>query len=102
MKAGSALWQHTNDVICHIMFSQNVRVYNLIDDVICVHKVKILRRNSTHFTHCEFLGVRTNPKREVPLSRTLTCMGKQVDVDVGIISIPHEKSERYHICTEPY
>ena len=38
MKTGSALCQRTTDVIHHVMQSKNVRVYNYIDDVICVYQ----------------------------------------------------------------
>ena len=69
-----------------------MRVYNHIDDVICVHQ-----RHNAHqefdalYSLFEFLGLPINPKKVVPPSTALTCMGINVDVVSGIISIPQDK-----------
>ena len=92
MKKGSALCQRTTDVIRHIMQSKNVRVYNYIDNVICVHQ-----RQNAHqefdalYSLFEFLGLPINSKKVVPPSTALTCIGINVNVASGIISIPQDK-----------
>ena len=92
MKTGSALCQCVTDVLRHIMKSKNVQLYNYIDDVICVHK----RQNASsefelRYSLFEFLGIPMNPKKVVPPTRVLTCMGIVIDVDAGQLSIPQEK-----------
>ena len=92
MKTGSALCQRTTDVIRHIMQSKNVRVFNYIDDVICVHERQHARQEfDTLFSLFEFLGLPINPKKVVPPTSALTCMGIQVDVASGMVTIPQEK-----------
>ena len=92
MKTGSALCQRTTDVIRHVMQSRNVRVYNYIDDVICVHQRRDARQEfDALYSLFEFLGLPINPKKVVPPSTALTCMGINVDVASGVISIPQEK-----------
>ena len=74
--------QRTTNVIRHVMTSRDVRTYNYIDDIICIHK----RHNAdtefgTLFSLFEFLGVPVNPSKVVCLSRSLTCMGIEVDLE---------------------
>ena len=92
IKMGSALCQRTTDVIRHVMTSRDVRMYNYIDDVICIHK----RHNADaefDVLHSlfEFLGVPVNPKKVVRPCRSLTCMGIEVDLDMRQLRIPHTK-----------
>ena len=92
MKSGSALCQRTTDVIRHIMASKNVKIYNYIDDVICMHR----RHNADaefDVLHSlfEFLGIPINPKKVSPPTRSLTCMGISIDVDNRCLTIPQEK-----------
>ena len=73
MKTGSAVCHRTTDVIRHVMQSKNVRVYNYIDDVICVH----LRHNArqefdTLYSLFKFLGL-------------------PIYIYIGVISIPQDK-----------
>ena len=82
MKTGSALCQRTTDVLRHIMMSQGVQTFNYIDDIICIHK----RRNAdtefkTFYSLFKFLGIPINPKKVVKPSRSLTCMGINMDLD---------------------
>ena len=100
LKSGSALCQRTTDVIRHIMTSQGVATYNYIEDVICIHK----RPNANAefellFSLFEFLGVPINPKKVVPPSKTLTCMGIDVNVETKQLTIPHQKiAETLKLC----
>ena len=92
IKMGSALCQRTTNVIRHVMTLRDVRTYNYIDDITCIHK----RQNSdaefdTLFSLFEFLGVPVNPNKVVRPSRTLTCMGIEVDLDLQQIRIPYSK-----------
>ena len=92
MKTGSALCQRVTDVLRHIMKSKNVKLFNYIDDVICVHK----RQNASFefellYSLFEFLGIPINPKKVVLPTRVLTCMGIVIDVDAGQLSIPQDK-----------
>ena len=92
MKTGSALCQCVTDVIRHVMSSKGVMLWNYIDDVICIHK----RENTSAefdllYSLFEFLGIPMNPKKVVPPTRVLTCMGIIVDIDAGLLSIPHSK-----------
>ena len=92
MKTGSALCQRMTDVIRHIMQSKNVRVFNYIDDVICVHERQNAHQEfDTLYSLFEFLGLPINPKKVVPPTSALICMGIHVDVASGMVTIPHEK-----------
>ena len=69
MKTGSTLCQCTTDVIRYIMLSQNVHVYNYIDDAICVDKCQNAQKEfNTLDALFEFLGVPINPKKVIPPS----------------------------------
>ena len=92
LKTGSALCQRVTDVLRHVMRSKNVTLFNYIDDVICVHR----RQNADAefkmlYSLFEFLGIPVNPKKVVPPTRSLTCMGVILDVDAGQMSIPQSK-----------
>ena len=92
MKTGSALCRRTTDVIRHIMQSKNVRVFNYIDDVICVHeRQNACQEFDTLYSLFEFLGLPINPKKVVPPTSALICMGIQVDVASVMVTIPHDK-----------
>ena len=92
MKSGSALCQRTIDVLRHIMASKNVKVFKYLDDTICVH-----RRRDTDaefdvlYSLFEFLGIPINPKKVVPPSTNLICMGIEIEVQACRITIPQEK-----------
>ena len=95
MKSGSALCQCKTDVIRHIMAFKNIKVYNYIDDVICVYK----HHNADAvfdilYSLFEFLGIPINPKKVSVPSRSLTCMGICVDVDGQRLTFPQEKIVR--------
>ena len=67
MKTGSALCQRTTDVIRHVMQSKNVRLYNYIEDIICVHQRHNARQEfDALYSLFEFLGLPINPKKVVP------------------------------------
>ena len=92
LKTGSALCQRTTDVLRHVMASRDVRVYNYIDDVICVHKrQKADAEFETLFSLFEFLGIPINPSKVVPPSKSLTCMGINVNLETKQLTIPQEK-----------
>ena len=82
------------------MTSQGVAMYNYIDDVICIHKRPYANAEfDLLFSLFEFLGVPVNPKKVVPPSRTLTCMGIDVNVDTKQLTIPHQKvSDILDLC----
>ena len=102
MKVGSALCQRTTDILRHVMAFLDVCVYNYVDDVICVHR----RHNATQefrtlYSLFEFLGLPINPKKVCPPSRSLTCMGIDVNVDTGSLTIPLEKcAQTLHMCKD--
>ena len=100
LKIRSALCQRTTDVIRHIMPSQGVATYNYIDDVICIHKYPNTNAEfDLLFSLFEFLGVPVNPKKVVPPSKSLTCMGFEVNVDTHQLTIPCQKvSEILELC----
>ena len=92
MKTGSALCQHVTDVLKYIMKSKNVILYNYIDDVICVQKRQnALSEFELLYSLFEVLGIPMNPKKVLPPTRVLTCMGIVIDDDAGQLSIPQEK-----------
>ena len=92
MRTGSALCQRTTDVIRYVMASKGVIVRNYIDDVIAIHpRHQADQEFDTLYSLFEFLGVPINPKKVVPPTRVLTCMGICVDVDARQLTIPHEK-----------
>ena len=84
--------QRTTDVIHHVMRSKNIDVYNYLDDIICVHKISNESAEfDTLYTLFEFLGLPINPKKVVPPTRALTCMGILIDIDAGKMLIPPDK-----------
>ena len=92
MKMGRALCHRTTDILRCTMASLNVNVYSYVDDIICVHQ----RHNVKHefralYSLFEFLGLPINPKKLCPPSRSLTCMGIDVNVDTGTLTIPQDK-----------
>ena len=92
LKTGSAMCQRTTDVIRHVMRSKNIDVYNYLDDLICVHKIgNASAEFETLYTLFEFLGLPINPKKVVPPTRALTCMGILIDIDAGTMLIPRDK-----------
>ena len=92
LKTGSAMCQRTTDVIRHVMRSKNIDVYNYLDDIICVHQIENASEEfDTLYSLFEFLGLPINPKKVVPPTRALTCMGILIDIDAGKMLIPREK-----------
>ena len=92
MRTGSALCQRMTDVIRYVMASHGVIIRNYIDDVIAIHPRHCADKDfDTLYSLFEFLGIPVNPKKVVPPTRVLTCMGIQVDVDAHQLTIPHEK-----------
>ena len=99
MKTRSALCQRTTDIIQNIMISQGVATYNYIDDVICIHKsANATAEFDLLFSLFEFLGVPVNPKKVVSPSKSLTCMGIDVNVDTKQLTILHEKVDILDLC----
>ena len=66
LKTGSALCQHTTDILCYILKSKDVNIYNYIDDVICMHKAchADAEFDMMHSLF-EFLGIPIDPKKVV-------------------------------------
>ena len=63
MNSESALCQHTNDIICNIMASKNMRLFNYIDDILCIHRCHNAKAKfDTLYSFFEFLGIPINPK----------------------------------------
>ena len=92
MRTGSVLCQRMTDVIRYVMVSRGVTIRNYIDDVIAIHPHHCADKDfDTLYSLFEFLGIPVNPKKVVPPTRVLTCMGIQVDVDARQLTIPHEK-----------
>ena len=92
LKTGSAICQRTTDVLRHIMTSRNVRVFNYIDNVICVHQCqKADAEFQSLFNLFEFLDIPINPSKVVRPSRSLTCMGIDVNLDTKQLTIPQDK-----------
>ena len=92
MKMGNDLCQRTTDILRYIMASLNIKVYNYVNDVICVHRGhNAMHEFYTLYSLFEFLGLPINPKKVCPPSKLLTCMGIDVNVDAGTLSIPLDK-----------
>ena len=92
LKTGSAICQRTTDVLCHVMVSRNVRIFNYIDDIICVHqRHKADAEFQTLFNLFEFLGIPINPSKVVRPARSLTCMGINVNLDTRQLTISQDK-----------
>ena len=86
IKMGSALCQRTAYVISDVMTSCDVRTYNYIDDIICIHKCQSADAEfDTLYSLFEFLGVPVNPNKVVQPCRSLPCMGIEVDLDMHLI-----------------
>ena len=65
-KMGSALCQQTTNVLRHVMTSRNIRIFNYIDDVICIYlHQKADTEFQALFNLFEFLGIPINPKEVV-------------------------------------
>ena len=75
------------------MASCDIKMYNYLDDLICAHKhQKAGTEFDIQMPLFEFLGIPINPKKVVPPSLSLTCMGIEVDLDLQHLCIPEEKS----------
>ena len=74
------------------MASRGVKTFNYIDDIICIHRCqKADAEFKTLYSLFEFLGIPIKPKKVVPPSRSLICMGIKVDLDIKQLSMPQEK-----------
>ena len=92
MRLGSTFCQHVTDIICHIMSSKWLVIFNYIDDIICRHSHKNADAEfCLLYSLFEYLGLPMNPKKVVPPARILTCMGIVIDIDAGLTSIPQDK-----------
>ena len=85
-------WAFAAHTLVKVMQSKNVCVFNCIDDIICVHEHQNAHQEfDTLFSLFEFPGLPIHPKKVVPPTSALICMGIKVDVASGMVIIPHDK-----------
>ena len=72
--------------------AQNFVAFNYIDDKIMIHKRHSAQAEfDVALSLFEFLGIPVNPKKVVPPSRVLTCIGICIDIDKQQLTIPQSK-----------
>ena len=89
---GSAAFQRCSDAVTFIMTRHKAKMFAYIDDYILVSPKATadahFRRLASLLTD---LGLPSNPDKQTPPSRTLTCLGIQIDLDLNTMSIDSEK-----------
>ena len=99
---GSAAFQRVSDAVTHVMAKDGIKMFAYIDDYIIVsHKSS----GEAHFQRLASLlaelGLPSNPDKQTPPCRKLTCLGIQIDLDRNELSIDPIKLESiYKECVE--
>ena len=105
---GSAAFQMVSDVVTFIMQKHGAKVFAYIDDYIGISEACDARR---HFDDLHALllrlGLPINQQKLSPPSKTLICLGVQIDIPKASLSIDHEKllsihKECFHIAGKKY
>ena len=101
---GSAAFQMVSDAVTFIMQQHGAKVFAYIDDYIGISEACDARR---HFDDLHALllrlGLPINQQKLSPPSKTLICLGVQIDIPKASLSIDHEKllsihKECFHIA----
>ena len=91
-KHGSAIFQHISDSVRFIMTQEGHKIWNYIDDFLCVSlPSKINHSYSRLQSLLQELGLTVSTKKLVPPSTQVVCLGILVDTQTLTISIPSEK-----------
>ena len=78
------------------MASGNVKVFNCIDDIICIHEHhKALAEFEILCSLFEILGIPVNPKKVVQPVGILTCIGIQLESEPELEATFHSSRENY-------
>ena len=94
---GSAAFQHFSDAVTFIMAQEGIKIFAYIDDYVMVSP----KASSEAEFQCLAsllmeLGLPSNPDKQTPPCRKLTCLGIQIDLDNNELSIDPEKLESIH------
>ena len=91
-KHGSQIFQRTSDAIRYIMRNHNYDIINYIDDLIGFGLPSTVHNSYKYLCELlEKLGLAISNKKLVPPSTVVTCLGVQIDMVQGTISVPPEK-----------
>ena len=91
-KHGSAIFQCISDSVCLIMTSKGHKIWNYIDDFLCVSlPSKINHSYGRLQSFLGELGLTVSNKKLVPPSTQVVCLGILVDNETLTVSIPPEK-----------
>ena len=97
---GTAIFSKVSDAIRHIMNENKFTVFNYIDDFLIVMSgIKATLAYEFLVNLLSELGLPINDAKLVPPSRSLTCMGINIDLDNNTLSIDEDKlKEIYEFC----
>ena len=91
-KHGSAIFQRISDAVRFIMTSEGHKIWNYIDDFLCVSLPSKINDSYTRLQALlQELGLTVSSKKLVPPISQVVCLGILVDTETLTISIPTEK-----------
>ena len=85
---GSVSFQRVSDAVTYIMSQSGAKMFAYIDDYILIspkcHSEQHFQRLASLLAE---LGLPSNPEKQTPPCRKLTCLGIQIDLDANTLSI---------------
>ena len=94
---GSAAFQRVSDAVTFIMAQHGIKMFAYIDDYIMAspraYSDAEFQRLASLLTE---LGLPSNPDKQTPPCRKLTCLGIQIDLDNNELSIDPDKLQSIH------
>ena len=95
---GSAAFQRVSDAVTFIAAKAGINMVAYIDDYIIISpKATAQRHFDTLASILSQLGLPSNPQKQTPPSRALTCLGIQIDIDANSLSIDPQKLTSIYI-----
>ena len=101
-KHGFAIFQRMSDAVRFIMTSEGHKIWNYIDDFLCVSLPSKINHSYARLQSLlQELGLTVSSKKLVPPSTQVVCLGILVDTETLTISIPPEKLQSIkHMCSQ--
>ena len=102
-KIGAAACQFATDTFRRILERRNVWVMNYLDDYVGVTKRADANANFESLCNSlNYVGLLINGNKLETPSSVITCLGIQIDVETGILSIPNKKLEKIRKLCEQW